>query len=305
MHWPELQGIGPTGAYAPLLALILVSKKLNDSPPQGTFNRHVIGLNPAYKAFIDSLAAECLWAEVLIRREALGFSLRHVRVRDTDPALLRIVAISDLRKLAMFDASGQFRPLRSAPDLVDGWICFPKTDEELVRAIQELYPGSIPDWYATQTGVPPATNYREFTDRQSGMYRVTKFLVDSQAAQVISACCHSRFCLKRRFWTVEGLAPDSAESKSPIPCLEPCAVLLEFARKAARIEQEERLSVQLPASDLATLVGAAKSLLEVARAGERTGNIGSPLNPRRLQLVVEKYGAAADAATNKAEESSS
>jgi hypothetical protein len=269
------------------------------------FQPAVSGLNPAYRAFLDSLGAERVWAQLLITREGVGFTLRHVRDRDANPAPLKTITVPDLRKLAMFDASGQFRPLRSAPDLVNGWVCHCKTDEELARAIQQLYPGSIPDWYSTQNRVPPITNYREFTNRQSGMYRITQFLTDTQAAQVIAACCNRRFCLKRRLWTVESLAPDDAESKSAIPCLEPCAVLLELARKATRIEQEDKTSVQISGSELATLVLAAKLLLETGSSGERTGDISSPLNPRRLQLVVEKFGTAADAARDKPEESSS
>jgi hypothetical protein len=264
----------------------------------------VTGLNPAYRAFLESIEAERVWAQVLIKRQGAEFTLRHVHDRDANSATLKALTISDLRKLATFDAMGQFRPLRSAPDLVSGWVCHCKTQEELARGIQELYPGSVPDWHSTQNTVPPVTNYRSFTNRQSGMYRITQFLTDSQAAQVIAACCNPHLCLKRRFWTVEGLAPDHAESKSAIPCLEPCALLLELARKAARIEQEDKTSVQLPGSDLATLVGAAKALLETGKAGERTGNIGSSLNPRRLQLVVEKYGLAADAADGPEESSS-
>lgn len=271
---------------------------------EGTFHLHLTGLNPAYRAFLDSLGAERVWAQVLIQREASGFALRHLKDRNADLATLKTIKIEDLRKLAMFDSAGQFRPLRSAPDLVTHWICSCKTEDELARAIQDLYPGSIPDWYAVQNEVPPATNYREFTNRQTGMYRLTQFLTDAQAAQVIRACCDVRFCLKRRFWTVDGLPLDASETKSEIACLEPCAILLELARKATRIEQEEKTPVQLPASDLASLVGAAKMSLETGRAGERTGNIGSPLNSRRLQLVVEKYGAAAETADN-AEESAS
>jgi hypothetical protein len=264
----------------------------------------VTGLNPAYRAFLEFVEDERVWAQVLITRQGAEFTLRHLRDRDADSATLKRLTTPDFRKLAMFDAAGQFRPLRSAPDLVSGWVCHCKTPEELARAIQELYPGSIPDWFSTQNGVPPVTHYRPFTSRQSGMYRIAQFLTDTQAAQVIAACCNPRLCLKRRFWTVEGLAPDPAESKSAIPCLEPCALLLELARKAARIEQEDKTSVQLPASDLATLVGAAKTLIETGRAGERTGNIGCSLNPRRLQLVVEKYGSAVDAADGPEENSS-
>jgi hypothetical protein len=278
---------------------------LNARSPQDSFALYVARLNPAYREFVDSFDAERVWAQVIVKREGNGFILRHLHDRDANPATLKNITVPDLRQFATLDAFGQFRPLRSAPDLVSGWICQCKTEEEVARGIQELYPGSVPDWYSAKNGVSAAANYREFTNRQSGMYRITQLLTDTQAAQVIVACCNARFCLKRRLWSVEGLAQEAAESKSAIPCLEPCAVLLELARRATRIEQEDKTSVQLPVSDFATLVRAAKLLLEAGKPSERTGNISSPLNPRRLQLVVEKYGAAADAATDKAEESAS
>jgi hypothetical protein len=53
---------------------------------------------------------------------------------------------------------------------------------------------------------------------------------------------------------------------------------------------------------LETFVSAAKALLESGMASERIGNIGSPLNPRRLQLVVEKYSAAVDASKKQDED---
>jgi len=254
----------------------------------------VAEVNPAIQKFVDSFGPERVWAQLLIERGDSGFTLRHVEDRSVLPDSLRRLGIADLRKTAIFDTAGDFRPLRTAPDLVRGWICDCKTSQELWRAIQEIYPSSIPDWYAAQQTPIPVTNYREFTHRQSGMYRITQFLTDAQAGQVISACCNPRFCLKRRFWSVGDLPPDSAERKSAIPCLEPCALLLELARKAARIEQEHKLDVQLSRTELESLLSAARVLLKDGEAGKRTGDIASPTNPRRLQLVVEKFGAAVD-----------
>ena len=254
------------------------------------------------EAFLETLQTERVWGQVLIERDEAAFRLRHVDDRSKGLKNLRTVPILELRSMAMYDAAGQFRPLRVAPDLVKEWVCYCRTPEELWRAVQAIYPGSIPDWYATQIGAPPVTNYREFSNRQSGMYRITQLLTDEQATQVIRACCHPRFCLKRRFWTVERLISDRAEEKSAVPCLEPCAVLLELARKAARIEQEEKARVQLSPSELQTLVSAAKTLLESGATEERVGNIGSSTNPRRLQLVLEKYGAAVNDAQDREEE---
>jgi hypothetical protein len=268
-----------------------------------TSPRKMADQNPATRAFLDSLGPESVWAQVLILRTNKLFSLRHVNDRHATIDRLKRVAIPDLRALASFNAAGQFRPLRTTPDLVAGWLCECRDEEELCRALQVLYPGSIPDWYAARTAAtPPVTNYREFTNRQSGMYRITQLLADAQVTQVIRACCERRFCLKRRLWSIEGLPSDDADAKSAIPCLEPCALLLELARKAARIEQEYKVKVELARSELATLVSAAKLLVENGATGERVGDISSPTNPRRLQLVLEKYGSAAEGAQNQEEE---
>ena len=245
-------------------------------------------INPALEAFLETIAAERIWGEILIQPSGSVFTLRHVAERDVPADQLKRISLGDLRKLSMFNASGQFRTLRAAPDLARGWLLHCSGAVELWRALQEFYPGSLPDWFAVQNGTPP-TNYREFTARQSGMYRITQLLSDSQAANVTRAACHPRFCLKRRFWTVPGLDADGPGMKSDLPCLEPCAVLLELARKAMRIEQEERLSVQLSRSELESFLAAA----EIAASGSSTavsaGNVGAAAHPRRLQLLIEKF----------------
>jgi hypothetical protein len=133
------------------------------------------------------------------------------------------------------------------------------------------------------------THYREFTERQTGMYRVTTMLNDGQAAQMTRACCHRRFCLKRRLWTVGGLPTDNSGEKSLIPCLEPCAILLEFARKAWRIEQENEAPLATAASvELESLQSALEVALNAPSSVEREADFNSPTNPRRLQLAIEK-----------------
>jgi hypothetical protein len=244
--------------------------------------------NAACEAFIASLTPEKDWAQVTIQRAGETFALRHIADRDIPLGQLRHLSLPEIRSLAMFTGSGQFRPLRSSPDLPGGWTLTCNSPAELWRAVQELYPGSIPDWFAAQSQNPPVTNYRDFANRQTGMYRITTLLTDEQAANVTRAACHSRFCLKQRLWTVQGLAPDPAAEKSAIPCLEPCAILLELARKAARIEQEEKLGVQFSRSELQSFLAAAEAALQTERMQDRTGNVGSASNPRRLQLLIEK-----------------
>jgi hypothetical protein len=250
---------------------------------------HSPATNPALEAFVASLGPGRVWAQVLIQPSDHGFTLRHVLDRDVPPEKLKGLALAELRKLAMFTAEGQFRPLRSSPDLPRDWIFTCISPEELWRALQELYPSSIADWFAARDPNPPVTNYRDFTNRQTGMYRITQLLSDEQAATVTRAACHARFCLKQRLWTVPGLATESQEEKSSIPCLEPCAILLELARKAARIEQEAKLGVQFSKSELQSLLAAAEVALESSPTKERTGNVGAASNARRLQLLIEKF----------------
>jgi len=170
----------------------------------------------------------------------------------------------------------------------------------LETALQHFYPGAMADWFAAQQPSPPITNYREFTNRQTGMYRITQMLTDAQVTQVTRAGCHADFCLKRRLWTVPGLAADTPAEKSLIPCLEPCAVLLEFARKATRIEQAD--DVALSAEDAATVAALLGWALEDHAGSQREADFDNPLNPRRLRLLLEKirlFTTRADSATEK------
>ena len=243
-------------------------------------------MNPALRAFAALIAPELTLAQIFLRRVVEGFELRHVADRET--ATLRAVAPEELRSLAQCTSGGAFRPLKSAPNLQAGWRCLARNEEELETALRHLYPGAVADWYAAQSSSPPVSHYREFTARQTGMYRATALLTDTQAAQMARASCHRNFCLKQRLWTVEGLSADDAAEKSMMPCLEPCPVLLEFARKAQRIELEEKTRFDLAPADARTLQAALQGALRPADEGGREADFSADDNPRRLQLVLEK-----------------
>jgi hypothetical protein len=201
-------------------------------------------VNPALEAFVAEMGLELILAQVLISTSGCGFELRHVEDRQRAAADLKLVTTTELRKLAQVTGTGDFRPLKSAPNLQTGWRLVAGDTDELDFALQQLYPNAIADWFAARQPAPPITHYREFTNRQTGMYRITQHLTDSQAADVIRGCCERRLCLKRRLWSVAGLAADSLGAKSLIPCLEPCALLLESARKAARVGQSGSLPTE-------------------------------------------------------------
>lgn len=247
-------------------------------------------VNPAFDAWLAGIGAECVIAQVLVRRVGEKFNLRHADDAEAAESSLRNVTVDELRELAQMTESGAFRPLKSAPNLRRGWRLSGATEVQLNAALDQLYPGVVPDWFAAAGDRPPVTGYREFTARQTGMYRVTTMLDDAQAATAIQACCDRRFCLKRRMWTVEGLAADPPGTPSVIPCLEPCPVFLELARKAARLEQEDKVALSLGPGELETVLEALATGASGA-GNQREADFGDATNPRRMQMLWIKLKA--------------
>jgi hypothetical protein len=258
--------------------------------------------NPALTEFLAAMGERLILAQVRSTRVAGGYELRHAADSDLPSAGLRIVKPQDARTLAQHNTAGAFRPLKSAPNLSQGWVIHVSGEGELEDVLNQLYPGAIADWYAARRDKPPITHFREFTGRQSGMYRITAMLDDSQAAAVTRACCDRSFCLKRRLWTVEGLSPDGAAAKSIIPCLDPCAVFLEFARQAMRIEQHEKVRLDLSPVELSTLRAAIEHSLASHTGTVLEGDMSAPLNPRRLQLLLAKLESVSQLAPEAAPE---
>jgi len=250
--------------------------------------------SPALASFLARIGEERTVAQVIVRRAGQRFQLRHKDDRDVSPEGLRLLRLEELRELAQTTEAGAYRPLKSAPTLRKGWQVLAVNGQELEAALNHLYPGALADGCAAAGANPPVTHYREFTARQTGMYRITAMLDDAVAARVITAGCDSKFCLKQRLWTVAGLeadAPEIQDNSSAIPCLEPCAVFLEFARKAARMEQEGRATVALGASELETLAASLETALSSTVAAQREADFGDASNPRRAQLLLEKLRA--------------
>jgi hypothetical protein len=240
--------------------------------------------NPALSAFAATIGTRFVLAQVVIRPTASGFELRHVANEARAAESLELITVEDT-------ASGAFRPLKSAPNLRTGWRVVTRELADLGTALDQLYPGAVSDWFAAQSNPPPATHYRDYVNRQTGMYRIAQLLDDSQAGRMIRANCASEFCLKQRLWTVEGLPADSAETKSALPCLEPCALLLEFARKAMRLEQEPALPLKIAVSEAGVLEAALKLALQQPPTDAREADFASDSNPRRIKLLLEKLAA--------------
>ncbi|MBM3876397.1 MAG: hypothetical protein FJ386_06725 [Verrucomicrobia bacterium] len=194
--------------------------------------------NPALAAFVARLGGERVVAQVRVRREATGFEVRHADDRDTPAEALERVSAWNARDLAQAAVGGDFRPLKSAPTLRRGWRILVRDAGELGVALDRLYPGAVADWFASTAADVPVTNWTEFTARQSGMYRITTLLGGPSLAALVAETCAPARCLKRRLWCAPSAPADGDAGKSLIPCLEPCALMLEAARARVRVEQD-------------------------------------------------------------------
>ena len=206
---------------------------------------------PAPEIFFGQLTDRFVFVEVVFLRRGDTFVLRHVADTDAEAGSLTVIDVSDLR---------------------------------------HLYPGGLADWAAARPGSPPVTHYRETAARQTGLYRITQILPDALAAKATRACCDAGSCLRRRLWTAPGAEADPEAAKSALPCLEPCALLLDLARRAMKLEQGPKAGLQVAEDDVPALVHALRTALARPDPEVREGDTGSPSNPRRLRLLLEKLG---------------
>jgi len=203
---------------------------------------------------------------------------------------LQNLELSDLRDWINTTESNQFSPLKSAPNLKPGWVFLAKDPLELAEALEIIYPGYVSDYYKFSTqGDSVAQDYPDYTSRQTGMYRSTSALDSEDIADMVHGCCDAKFCLKSRQWQwANGGFKDEMGSPSNIPCLEPCAVLLELARIQAKSKLSDQISISFSDRELDVIEGALKAHSEKLPNGMREGDVFKVNHPKRIQIIMEK-----------------
>ncbi|PYI46855.1 MAG: hypothetical protein DMF11_07705, partial [Verrucomicrobia bacterium] len=139
--------------------------------------------------------------QILVRKtSADGFALSH---RDEEAAdQLKIFrAPEDAVEIAKYDDAGDYRPLKTAPNLRHGWRLELETLEDLRHALDYFYPGRLAMFAAWKSHKLQTTPLRETLDRQSGMYRVAAKISDSQIDNLVGNFCRSNGgCLRTILW---------------------------------------------------------------------------------------------------------
>lgn len=277
----------------------ILEAEMNNDRPSDSFQKDQTGsAHPALIFLADSIGEEASFAQLWIRKKAgskFAYELRHIKDKNLEASELKTVSLEQAQFYLSFNDDGAFRPIKGAPDMRHGWRVEARDFLELEQAVQAVYPGFVTDHYAVHQLDPiPVTPYETFAGRQTGMYRNAKSLKGDRAIQAVQTACASKFCLKQRHWTVPGLEPDKKEEKSEVPCLEPCAVLLEWGRKVVRMDQIAEKCVEsggkpmnwtLTPDEAKSLQAAIEVAMHQPDPDGRTADVASPLNPRRLEWV--------------------
>ena len=161
------------------------------------------------------------------------------------------------REIARFDDAGNYRPLKTAPDLRHGWRLEIVDLTELRRALDYFYPGRLAMFAEWKENRLTTTTLRETLDRQSGMYRVSAKISDEQINDLVGRFCRSNDgCLRTILWKRDAAGASASsqlparkfdpafdqtghgESAIPLLCQEACNLLVAEARKIVKIESK-------------------------------------------------------------------
>ena len=241
----------------------------------------------AFASWVDEAADGRVFGQVLIRRDAEGgYSLRH---RDDAEAVKLDVHEEprEAREISKLTERGEYRPLKSSPNLRRGWELRVKDARGMAVAMNYLYPAGIVHWHLYREGRLEVTSYRQNAARQSGIYKRIQHLSDEGVQNAARACCEDAVCLKKTLWDVDEETPlvmDRGDGE--IPCPELCSVFISFARQVRLFERENRRDLDeigLSSSEKEDRA----ALVETASAGNveyaREAEFEEPLNERRLR----------------------
>ena len=158
----------------------------------------------------------------------------------------------DARQLANTESNGEYRPLKTAPNLRRGWALELAGIDAVILALDFFYPAMLGIWVAHRSGGLQPVALRETLNRQTGMYAVTKKISDDAADRLIGAFCNScSGCLKTILWQIDPAVPitslpaakfdphaeqlrDAQDRSIPLFCQEACNLLVAVARKVVK-----------------------------------------------------------------------
>jgi sirohydrochlorin cobaltochelatase len=190
----------------------------------------------------------CCIGQVLVQRGAAGaFVLSHVDDQNRI-GLTSHHAANAAVEIARYDDAGEYRPLKTAPNLRHGWRLELPDESDVEQAIDFFYPGRLAALRAFRAGTLTTTPFRTTLERQTGMYRVAAKISDDQANELIGSFCRTDGgCLRTILWRRDAAGtvpsthlppakyePASSAGGVPLLCQEICNLLVAAARETVK-----------------------------------------------------------------------
>ena len=250
-----IQDSGGTLNYHPPLGVLpestdIIMQRLMESgvtfESQGSANPEETRtyFRPAAQFFLDQLnkdiSEKSPWGELVILKDGdYTFEIRHSVNELSASTMLKTYAVDDTWHIAKWSSHSDYRALKSRPDLQSGWIIRQVSATELIRALDYFYPASIDNWYRSKHGQLTVTQFKQTASRQSGFYRKTREITRDELRILVERCCRANTCLKSNRW----FEPERLENTETerLLCSEPCAVLMEEARKMVKQNRSAKL----------------------------------------------------------------
>ena len=141
------------------------------------------------------------FGQLFVRKTATGGFVVSHRDDESLDQLQTHQNAEDALEIAKYDDAGNYRPLKTAPNLRHGWRLELATLDELRRSLDYFYPGRLAVFAAWKSAYLKTTPLRETLDRQSGMYRVAAKVSDQQINDLVADFCRSDSgCLRTILW---------------------------------------------------------------------------------------------------------
>jgi hypothetical protein len=240
----------------------------------------------------------------LLRTGEDRYEVRHRR--DVHRSLKSLETVSSdpfrAREIAQTTNAGEHRPLKTAPNLAQGWALVELDGRGLWTALEYLYPAAAAHWHAGRTGALRVTHWSETAGRQTGIYGAVKLLPAPAVRNAVRACCGDAVCLRRVAWEIGDGTPLALADEGPVqgdaavPCPEACSLFVSFARKVLVLERSPREEVPGLVPMNPAELEQVRALVATAAAGTlgevREGEFDDPLNPRRLRYLAARMAEA-------------
>ncbi|WP_078815729.1 CbiX/SirB N-terminal domain-containing protein [Prosthecobacter debontii] len=246
----------------PLMADVILDQVHDFDARHGIAHTAASAPEDSLKAALEQWlrAGRNIIGQVHISTAETGYELRHLgdaEVRENGLKLYTEPA--GAREIARYDAQGQFRPIKTAPTLIQGWLLKVRDVAELLLALEFFYPAAVGMLLAQEEGKLKPVPLRHLLGRQTGMYRFANGITDAQACEMVGNFCQTATgCLRRITWTLDdtqpmtGLAaaklgPEAGQVPGVAPekcmsllCMEACNHIVSLARKKSRENNEAK-----------------------------------------------------------------